>query len=169
MHKISKRGKNKINADFGIREYYQDYIKKFEDSSVHNIDKHKYKTIIEMMGELLFKELLTSNEVRLPKRLGIISFKKYKQNIKVRNGIMGGNLPPDWKKTLEYWKENPNAERKVLRTLNEHFDGYRVKLVYNKKTANFKNKTAYRIKLVRDLHRQLAKEIKNGKVDFYEL
>ena len=65
---------------------------------------------------------------------GVIGVYKKKHKIKkLDNGKF--NLPVNWPKTYELWNSNPKAkaEKKFVYNLNEHTDGYKVRIMWVRK------------------------------------
>jgi hypothetical protein len=61
------------------------------------------------------------------------------------------------------------AANKKVYNLNEHYDGYRVRFHWNKSLCNFTNVHLIKLKIARQYKRYLAKCIKTGEYDYFEL
>lgn len=159
---------HKVKCHYGIKDYYNSYKK----SSKKPVSSKLYSAIL--------KEYLKLNQINislfgyifnLPKRLGRIELRKIKREVKIKDGKIINNLPINWKGTKKLWSENPEAAKKKvkLRYSNEHSGGYVYRIVYVKYTANYKNKSIYKMQLNREMRRNTEKSILNKKVDAFLL
>ena len=95
--------------------------------------------------------------------MGTFETIKYKSNIKFEDGKLKTNLPIDWNKTLDLWKEDNEAFRD--KTLLRYELDYIYKLKYNPYKAKFNNKTIFQFKFIRDIKQGISKEIQKGNID----
>jgi len=125
-----------------------------------------YSEILNDFNKELVKTLLyDSAEVKFPCNLGSLRVRKRKINLKKPN-----KLSPDWKATKDLWEENEEAKlnKQLVYHLNDHRNGYKYKLYWDKSIARVKNKTVYYFKPARDLSRELAYILKNEfEIDYY--
>lgn len=166
---LQDKRNHKIKSHYGKADYYKHYCKTVKNP----LPKEKYYKILEDYLEeirnLIGKEGKT---YILPQRLGKIQLRKIKGEIKLNDdGTIRNNLTINWKETKKLWNENPAAKEKKIkiRYLNEHTDGYSFKLVYLKYNANYKNKSAYKLSINRQMRRLTKGAILNGKVDAFLL
>ena len=133
-----------------LKEAYKDY----ENTNKDPLFKLNYKTyrfICEDFNEYISDEIINeAHEFVIPSRLGSIRIKKIKGNNTKR---------VDWKRTKE-------SNIKVYH-LNWHTDGYYYKWFWHKQKALFKNKSAYSFTPIRKNKRELARLLKENKVEFF--
>jgi hypothetical protein len=147
--------------------------KKLRKNSKYFLTQTEYSNILTEFNEAIGRELIfNAFNFKLPYRLGNLVILKNKAKIYVDEDDNVVNcLPVDWKETLLLWEENPIAkqQKKLVRCLNDHFNGYVAKFKYNKASARYNNKSAYSFIPCRTLKIALAKAIKNPdlKIDFY--
>tara|TARA_R110000851_G_scaffold57420_2_gene133763 strand:+ start:8285 stop:8755 length:471 start_codon:yes stop_codon:yes gene_type:complete len=147
---------------------------------------HYKSNALEPVKNLLFRKVfrdyLNANRnavsnfaymFRLPQRLGRIEIRKTKKTVKVdpKTGKIINKLVPNWQATKKLWKENPEAKEKkiVLRYTNEHTDGYVFRPRYMKNTANYKNKSIYKMSVNRELRRNTEPAIVSKRIDAFLL
>lgn len=133
----------------------------------------QYSFILKMFNEAIGHELIFNNfNFKMPYRLGNLVILKNKPKIYVdKDDKVINCLPVDWKETLKLWEEDPKAklEKKLIRCVNEHFNGYVAKFKYDRSNARYANKTVYNFIPCRTLKIALAKAVKNPNIniDFY--
>lgn len=156
-----KRSSKKIPAHYGMNDYYKFFCEIYGKDKV---SKKRFNSIIseynEKMGELLINDLTYT----LPSKMGTLEILKIKRKVYENSeGKIINNKPIDWKATNDLWKLNKEAaEKKILiRHNNKHTDGYVFKIYYNKRLANYKNKTVYSFKAVREISRNINKRIRD--------
>lgn len=172
---------------YGMGDYYNYYaINNFKEyseekkrtviykNSKYFVDRATFSKIISDFNKAVCEEVLYENfEYKLPARMGEISIKKYKPKIEFdENGkLKSRTLPVDWKATNELWNNNPEAkeQKKLVRFLNDHTNGFISKWYYVKNYANYKYKSGYVFKASRTNKRELAKILKDEdlKIDYY--
>jgi hypothetical protein len=103
----------------------------------------------------------------LPHRLGTIELRKYNAKISIRDGKLITNLPIDWDRTLKLWSEDEEAYKD--RTLVKMEEKEIFKVFYNKKSANYNNKSFMQFEVNRDLKRRLKQKIKSKAIDAFKL
>lgn len=163
---MENRGKQKqrFTIDIGLRDFYIYYMKRNLDIKINKtrldylpkntikskylVDYKKYRDIVKDLNlELRDKILKKSLDFKMPSRMGYIGIRKNKTVYKIdESGKVKCNLSVvNWPATKEMWKNNPEAkaQKKLVKVLNEHSDGYVYRWYYNKFTANYKWKSAY--------------------------
>jgi len=151
------RGKAKIENTYKLKDSYEYYIKDKDEDSPYNIDWKLYKQMCDEMFKKLYLEYMleSSAELQLP-RLGNMSIIK--------------QLPKTWSpKSL---KIDFNATRiygKTIYHLNEHTDGFKFRVYWNKQNSLTRNKTKYYFIPTRFNKRYLASLINEGKTDYFEI
>jgi hypothetical protein len=161
---------HKIKCHYGMTDYWKYYKNNTEDP-VSNLKFRK-----------VFRDLMNANRNAisnfaymfiLPCRLGRIEIRKIKKEVKIdpKTGKIINKLVPNWQATKKLWKENPEAKAKkiILRYTNEHTNGYVFRPRYIKNTANFKNKTVYKMSINRELRRNTEPAIVNKRIDAFLL
>ena len=117
------------------------------------------------------KMVVTNNEYPLPCRMGRISLEKIKKQIKIdENGRLINKPPVDYKATRELWNSDSEAKEKRLKVYrkNEHTDGYRLYITWNKSTTQLYKRAHYRFEAVREFKREIPKILKeHNNIDFY--
>lgn len=108
----------------------------------------------------------------LPYRLGDLGIRKRKLSAYIgEDGEFHNPHPIDWKSTKILWSEDEKAkeEKKLVRFLNKHTQGYVMSWKYSVRRANYKNKSAYDFIPCRTAKRMVTKAIldEDSKIDFY--
>ena len=160
---------HKIKCDYGLPDYRKDYknsVKEPEDDETYN------NVLIDWL-------MANQRAIRnfgyifvLPKRMGRIEIRKTKGEVKIgKDGQVINNLAVNWKATRKLWSENEEAKEKKIkiRYTNEHSNGYIFRPRYMKNTANYKNKSIYRMSINRQLSRGTYSAIVSGKLDAFLL
>ena len=152
---------NKIEAHYGMNDYYKYFCKRNPDI---NISKQKFHKIVSEFNKELADSLIEDLEIQLPFKMGVLEMRKEERKPYInKEGRLVNNIPVDWKKTKLLWETDAEAkERKILiRYNNKHTNNFVFRIIYNKRKALFKNKSVYFFKPVRSLSRNIAKRIKD--------
>jgi hypothetical protein len=157
---------SKTAVDIPLTLSYKFYKNNYENPVNKNVYIKVLKIANKKIINLLFKGIVLS----LPYRLGTLYVKRYKPNYKFNSDnslrLVSNSKEIDWKETNLLWKEHPETKRKKYLTYdNIHSDGYRMKLkwlMWNK-NPGFR---IYNFVPARNLVRDLAKYIKNNKIDY---
>lgn len=163
------RRHHKVKCHFGKADYYKHYAETVDNP----MSKSRYYQIL--MDYLTQIHNAVGNEgytFNLPIRMGKIQLRKIKDQIKVNeDGSIHNKLTINWKATKQLWAENEKAKEKKIkiRYLNEHTNGFRFVLKYIKYNATYKNKTAYKMSINREMRRSTKNAILNNKVDAFLL
>lgn len=165
--KVDGNRKHRVNNSNGVYDAYK-YIRKNKWFNIGRpLTEHEFYTIIRQVNNYLADELLQGNDILLPCRLGRIELRKYDANISIKNGILKTNLPIDWDRTLKLWSEDEEAYKE--RTLVKMEEKEIFKVFYNKRDANYENKSFYTFEVNRDLKRRLKQKIKCRAIDAFKL
>ena len=99
--------------------------------------------------------------------MGTLELRKKPSRIEIVDGELVTNLPIDWDATLKLWHEDKEAydEKILVRYENEAI----FKILYNKSTATYKNKSFYDFRPIRTIKKQISRLIKDNKLDAYLL
>lgn len=165
--KVNETRKHKINKSNGVYDAYK-YIRRNKWFNIGRpLTEHEFYTIIRQVNNHLADELLNGNDIILPHRMGRIELRKYDARISFNKGILKTNLPVDWNETLKLWSEDEEAYKN--RTLIKMEEKEIFKIFYNKKNANYNNKSFMEFEVNRDLKRRLKQKIKNKVIDAFKL
>jgi len=173
-----KRTEGKRNADYGSNDIYKYYCRKTKNPKKLTQTQY-FEVFDEFMAHVKHLMMFNSFTFLMPHRLGGIRIFKYKPPLKLddKGNLSKRNLRPDWKVTINYWKElypdKTGEELKeikgkpIIYHLNKHTDGYKTRFGWDKSTAIVKNIRGYSIQPLRCFLREIAKTIKeNPKIDF---
>jgi len=154
MSKFYGRGKNVIQQPYTMPDMYQDYIKDIPKESAYYVTYTEYAKIVGLFYKEVSNKIIKHGELfHMPFRLGDTYVEKKKLDY--------NNRPPiDWQMTT--------ANGKVIYNFNEHSDGYKYELKWNKRNSLFHNVYLYRLVYTRSNKRSVAKCIKNRVIDYFE-
>lgn len=159
-----------VKVDYGTNHYYADFLRKNPEYK-GVITRAQFGDVLRDYNGFQRDRMATKGvEILFPAGLGMAELVKTKTEVKVdENGNVVNNLPVDWKRTRELWKERPDAKEKNIRIkfTNEHTDGYTFRIKYVKRRSKFKNKSIYKLRFNRELKRGLSKSIFEGKIDAF--
>lgn len=167
IQNLHKSRLHKIRSDYGLTDYY----KKYKKIHKRSVDYSIYRDILRECNDTIRN--LIANEAydfKMPQRMGIVKVRKFIKAVKIdKNGKLKHSLAPNWKATLDLWRSDNEAReaKTVIFHDNDHSGGYTFKIVYSKKTANFRNKSAYRFHPNRQMSRALARSIKENNLDTF--
>lgn len=179
-HRMIKRGKQKIETHYGMKDFYN-YYKKNTENPISYAD---FTSLHQEINESIVTSVIEQNYIHtFPCKVGKLRIKKYKAKIKVHDDgtFEWKALKIDYQKTWKYWREKypektdqeiltiPNKAR--VYHMNQHTNGYRYKYVWDKSVAIFKGKSVVTFKPVRTVSRALAawlKSIQSINIDYFE-
>lgn len=176
--------KEKFKTDIGMSDFYKHYsLSTFKEknggktivhhNSMFNVTRLMYGKIVEFIHSRITEEIMLDNfEFKFPARLGTLCIRKRKPKLRYDDeGNLINTMPVDWKATNDLWNEDKKSkeEKKLVRHMNEHTQGYVPFWHYNAHTATFKNKMAYKFVATRTVKRSLTKVLKdpNIKINYY--
>lgn len=158
---------HKITGSLGVYDSYK-YIRKHKWFDIPRPLKEKeYYKIIREVNTLLAEALSMGKEINLPYKMGILEIRKKPTRVSIVDGKLVTNLPIDWDTTLKLWSEDEESYNKKTLVYLENEEVFKV--YYNKKKANYNNKSFYEFRPTRELKRRLTKSIKNGVIDAFIL
>jgi hypothetical protein len=99
--------------------------------------------------------------------MGAIELRKYDARITLNGDKVITNLPIDWDRTLKLWSEDEESYKN--KTLIKMEEKEIFKVFYNKKNANYQNKSFMAFEVNRDLKRRLKAKIKSKSIDAFKL
>ena len=182
--------RNECINQYGQAELYDFYKKKirslgFGVDSVYDVKMGLMSEIQGAFNEHWMQKLVIEKGLvfRLPFGLGRVLCKKWKPKLKLDEDgkVVTKNLPVDWKKSKDKWAEMwPDLTLKEMKgiphkplifILNEHSDGYKYVIFWDKAGCRIVNYGVYNFVPNRRNHRHLAKVIKDPEiiVDYYDL
>lgn len=165
--KVKGPRKHKVNNSLGIYDAYK-WIRKNKWLDIGRpLKEHEFYTIIRGINKYLAEELLNGNDITFPHRLGKLELRKYDSRVTVYNNVVKTNLPVDWDRTLKLWTEDEEAYKERILVKMEEKELF--KIYYNKKNANYGNKSFYEFKVNRNLKVRLKQKIKEGAIDAFKL
>lgn len=165
--KVEGPRRHKINNSLGTYDAYK-YIRKNKWFDIGRpLKEYEFYAIVRSVNNYLAEELLKGKDIILPHRLGKLELRKYDTDISIKNGVIKTNLPIDWDRTLKLWSEDEESYKE--RTLVKMEEKEIFKVFYNKRTANFSNKSFYTFEVNRDLKRRLKQKIKNKVIDAFKI
>ena len=99
--------------------------------------------------------------------MGRLEVRKFEPIIRFDDNKLTVRLPIDWDRTLKLWSEDEEAYKERTLVKREEKEIFRV--FYNKRTANYENKSFMQFEVNRDLKRRLKQRIKSKVVDAFKL
>ncbi len=158
---------HKVRNSNGVYDAYK-WIRKNKWLDIGRpVTEHEFYTIIRRVNNLLAEALLNGEDVILPHRLGTIELRKYDTRVSIVDGKIVTNLPIDWDRTLKLWSEDEEAYKERILIKMEEKEIFKV--FYNKRTANYENKSFMQFEVNRDLKRRLKQKIKDKTIDAFKL
>ena len=165
--KINESRIHKVNKSLGVYNAYK-WIRKNKWLDIGRpLTEHEFYTIIRQVNNLLADNILDGNDIHLPHRMGDIELRKYENIVEFRNGMLIESLPIDWDRTLKLWYEDEEAYKNKTLIKMEEKETFRV--FYNKRTANYENKSFMQFEANRNLKLRLKQKIKNKTIDAFKI
>jgi hypothetical protein len=165
--KLNEPRVHKVRNSLGVYDSYK-WIRKNKWLDLPRpVTEHEFYSIIRQVNNLLAEALLRGEDILLPHRMGAIELRKYDARITLNGDKIITNLPIDWDRTLKLWSEDEEAYKE--RTLIKMEEKEIFKVFYNKRTANYENKSFMSFEVNRDLKRRLKQKIKNKAVDAFKI
>lgn len=162
------RGKNKIKADYGMKDYYDFYQKKYDNPK---IDKSMYNKVISAANNAIMDMMLNDGlEYKIPYIGTVLTIRKDKRTPKIVDGKVVNNSPVDWVTTKKLWEKDPDAKEKriLVKYLNHHTSGFVFRIYMKKFGSSFKNRTVYKFEPSRKFKRALSARIKDDNKDKFD-
>lgn len=167
IRKLNASRVHKVNKSVGVYQAYK-WIRKNKWLDIGRpLKEGEFYRIIRKINNILAEQLSLGKEIKLPLRMGTLEIRKRPVRISIVNGKLVTDLPINWDATLKLWYEDKEAfdNRTLVRLENEEV----FKVYYNKKEANYNNKSFYEFHPNRIIQRTLAKHIREGNIDAYLL
>jgi len=168
VKKVKGNRVHKVTRSWGVYDAFKWYRKHKPDDKKYVLADVQYLHIIRTVNTLLREELLKSEDIVFPARMGKLEVRRREVSYKKENGKIKTNLPIDWNATLKLWYEDEECkENKLLvrANLSKIF-----RIYYNKSKALYNNKTFYQFTPNRELKILLNRAIKsNHKFDAFSV
>ena len=165
--KVNESRVHEINKSLGVYDAYK-WIRKNKWLDIGRpLTEHEFYTIIRQINNLFADNIIEGNDIHLPHRMGDIELRKYENIIEFRNGVLVDSLPIDWDRTLKLWYEDEEAYKNKTLIKMEEKETFRV--FYNKRTANYENKSFMQFEANRNLKLRLKQKIKNKTIDAFKI
>jgi hypothetical protein len=148
------RGKNHIIHPYVFEDFYKEYIKDIPEGSPYYVTFKEYTAINNLFWKEISHKIIDEGvRFHMPFMMGDTYVEKTKLDYNNR-------LPIDWQLTTQTGK--------VIYNLNEHSQGYKYEIKWNKHVCTFQNNYLFKLVYTRANKRQLAKNIKSKKSDYFE-
>jgi hypothetical protein len=133
---------------------YLEYIKDKEEGSLLYVTYNEYRDMVTIFYKEVSHNIINEGRMfHMPFAMGDAYIEKVKLDY-------NNKLPINWELT--------SKAGKVIYHFNEHSDGYKYILKWNKKVCTFQNNYLYVLVYTRANKRLLAKNIKTKRSDYYE-
>lgn len=163
--KVDGPRRHKVNNSNGVYDAYK-FLRKNKWFDIGRpLKEHEFYSIVRQVNNLLVDNILHGQDIILPYRLGAIELRKYSSRVSIKDGKVRTNLPIDWDRTLKLWAEDEESYKE--RTLVKMEEKEIFKVYYNKRNANYENKSFYEFEVNRDVKRRLKQRIKEGLIDAF--
>lgn len=150
------RGPNKIKNPYTLKHMYKEYIADKEEGTPYYVDYSTFVNIITDYYKSLSEYILDGGMYQLPYRLGELS-------------VIGKRPKTLSKKTLKPdWGEFNKTGTYALH-FNDHTDYKKYMFRWSKIKGYVKNMKSYRLVMTRDNKRELARRLKEGGYDYFEI
>lgn len=157
----------KITKSYGDKLAWR-WIKKNKWLNIGQpITEREFGLIIKSYHKQFIQRLLNGLEVKFPLRMGKLEIRKNKPFIDFIEGKLITNLPIDWKRTLEYWQEDEQANKSKTLIRAENKEVFRI--LYRKATAKYINKTFYQFSPARGLKHLLRDKARDNKMEAFSI
>lgn len=164
IKKVKQQRNHKIKNSYGLQDVYRDY-RKNKSIKQKIVTQSLYSNIIKDINECLIKSFLQGNEIKFPKRMGILYIVKNPTRIYTQDGKLKNTYPINWKKTLELWESDQESfnNKSLVKTITKEV----FKIKYDKSKANYINKSFFDFKVNRSLKIRLKNQIIENNIDAY--
>lgn len=165
--KVDKPRTHKVRNSLGTYDAYK-WIRRNKWLDIgRTLTEHEFYSIIRKVNDYLANSLINGEDITFPNRMGTLELRKYRPTLSVKDNKLKSTLPIDWDRTLKLWSEDEEAYKE--RTLVKMEEKETFKVFYNKRTANYENKSFMQFEVNRDLKRRLKQRIKSKAIDAFKL
>ena len=112
IKKVTSNRKSKISNSIGMNEAYRFYKK-----NCGKLTSQEFRKSIHLINLALQESIARGEDLTIPQKMGELQLRKFNTNIDFKDGKLITNLPIDWKRTLELWSEDKQAEKETQRRL----------------------------------------------------
>jgi len=167
LNKLQKRGSkpHTIRHCLGSRDAFHWVRKnKWEALDGKHCDKLLYSQIVSEVNRILSEKLLEGHMIEFPYQMGELVLNKLPTKVYFdENDEIKNTYGVNWKRTLEYWYENPEAAGThiPLKWVQKH----RYFIRYYKRDAHFRNRFFYTFRTSKSLLKRLGKMIQTRKIN----
>ena len=160
-----------VKIDKGLWDAYKHYKHK---KVVPTIDRATYVKIVHDINKKISKAIIEESlEFKIPFHLGMLSIKKNKLKIRIKDGkLLKPKMVVDWEASWKMWMEdNPGLTHNEIKKLpgkqviyqtNEHTNGYIMGWKWAKSMSRFRNSSVYMFKPTKQNRIDLGRWIKSG-------
>lgn len=166
IKRVNQKRNHKIKNSYGVYDAYKYYRKNKPKDKKYILTESQYFSIIRHINNLLVDKLLLESEIKFPCRLGSLYIIKNSTKIYKEGNVLKNTYPIDWNTTLNLWKDDVEAYNQ--RILVKHLSKEVFKIKYDKRKANYINKSFFDFKPNRTLKIKLKELIKNNNINAYE-
>ena len=160
IKKVTSNRKSKISNSIGMNEAYRFYKK-----NCGKLTSQEFRKSIHLINLAIQESIARGEDLTIPQKMGELQLRKFNTNIDFKDGKLVTNLPIDWKRTLELWSEDKQAEKEKFLVRLETPSIFR--LYYKKQKANYTNKSFMQFRTNRSLKQKLKQNINEKKVDAF--
>lgn len=167
IRKVHESRVHKISGSYTIKDMFKYYRQHRHRDSKYVVSDLEYFKIVRALNNKFRDLLLQGEEVIFPERMGKLELRKKSANCWIENGKMNTNRPIDWNATIKLWYEDKECHKNktvVRRESKEIF-----KIYYNKKYANYNNKSFFTFHTNTQLKKMLKENIINEGLDTVHL
>ena len=151
------RGPNRIQNPYNLVDMYSDYVEWVGNKELYTLSRVDFQKVISDFNKGVAEALLDGKEFQMPAAMGLFRIVKSKSNKVITR-----------KHSAINWEET-NKIGKIVYFVNQHSDGYRYKLKWDRPNQSARNSNQYYFVPCRALKRTLAKIIKARTTDYFQL
>lgn len=166
LNKLQKRGSKPhlIRHCLGARDAFH-WVRKnrWEALDGRHCDKLLYSQIVSEVNRILSEQLLEGHMIEFPYQMGFLVLNKTPNKVYMEDGKVKTTYNINWKRTLEYWYENPEAGNTHIPLKWVQKNKYFIR--YYKRDAHFRNRFFYQFRANRSLMKRLGEMMKTRKIN----
>lgn len=148
-----QRGQGRFKYCITLADFYKSYLENNPKGTTYFLSRKEFITLAKALtreyGEFVINE---AGVLELNYRLGTIAVTKRKRPAK--------HLP------IDYYQSK--IENELVYNFNDHSNGYRYKAFWNKRRCKVPQKEYYSFYFTREWNRQIAKNIKQKVIDYFQ-
>lgn len=163
IKKVKEPRIHKVKGSLGVYDAFKWYRKHKPKDKKYILKEVQYFAIIRKINNLLRERLVTGEDIMFPCRMGKLEIRKYPVRITTEGKKVKTNLPIDWDATLKLWYED--EECRLKKTLVKMNVPELYLIYYDKRDANYNNKSFYGFTPNRELKRMLNHNVRHN-LDF---